>query len=191
MSTQRFEKRQESCRRLPQGKFNRLRQMFDKKDNRFSLQTPTGQSFIIEDDEEEAQAETYEDKNEFLNKIFDGVSNDTNSLLSTLCSNNNQIADFLVSTTETSSSNVSNKSSSLKSVSTSTTGSINNKLAEVSLKNDSAEWFQAIPIFNMYDETDGKIETSSVQNEINFRDSEYTEKADEDVIDFRWVYFFF
>ena len=177
-NTQRFEKRQESCRRLPQGKFNKLRQMFDtKSEGRFSLQTPMGQSFIIEDDEEEAAA--YEDKNEFLNKIFDGVSNDTNSLLSTLCSNNNQIADFLVSTTDTSSSNVSNKSSSLKSVSTSTTGSIS-KNGDVSLKNDSAEWFQAIPIFNMCDDTGIKIETSSLQNEINFID-----KVDDDVIDFR------
>ena len=138
----RFETRIQSIRSLPNGQFDKFRQMFE---------------FDAAMSEERSHRSDVFQKE--MNKIFDGVSNETNSLLNTICTNNSQIAEFLVSRDETasfsSSSDNSNKSNSLKSV-TSTN-----------------EWFQAVPVFNVY--------TKASSEELNENDLEFSDDSFSDL----------
>lgn len=128
-----------------------------------------------------------------MNRIFDDVSNDTNSLINSLCANNLSIRDF-ISTDSASSSNQSDKSNSLKSVSSSTTDSINpipmsmaqKSKPEPTSSSSSAEWFQAIPVYNVYNDTASCEESVADidQDNIKPKPSYFTAKSIEDDLDF-------
>lgn len=132
-----------------------------------------------------------------MNRIFDGVSNDTNSLINSLCANNLNIRDF-ISTDSASSSNQSDKSNSLKSVSSSTTDSIttfplshtqHNKKSkpEPTSSSSSAEWFQAIPVYNIYDVSNSVDESAAdvcQDDNVKSKPGYFTAKSLEDDLDF-------
>lgn len=133
-----------------------------------------------------------------MNRIFDGVSNDTNSLINSLCANNLNIRDF-ISTDSASSSNQSDKSNSLKSVSSSTTDSISiiplshtqhskKSKPEPTSSSSSAEWFQAIPVFNIYDDSNSAEESAADleqdDNNVKSKPGYFTAKSLEDDLDF-------
>jgi len=108
-----------------------------------------------------------------MNKIFDDVSNDTNSLITSLCSANlnlNELLANLTSNTDTETGSLtgvtsSDKSSSLKSVSSSTTGSVNTNQRSLS----SSEWYQAVPVYNDAYEAAAVSRVGSTEEDVEFR----------------------
>jgi len=112
-----------------------------------------------------------------MNKIFDDVSNDTNSLITSLCSANLNINDLLTNltnTTDTENSSLneassSNKSNSLKSLSSCITG--------------CAEWYQAVPVYNEMYKT-GLIGSREVRPQL------LSEKSLDGDVEFRLEIFF-
>ena len=139
----RFETRIQSIRSLPNGQFDKFRQMFELD--------------AAMSEERSHRSDVFQKE---MNKIFDGVSNETNSLLNTICTNNAQIAEFLVSRDETasfcSSSDNSNKSNSLKSVAS------------------TNEWFQAVPVYNVYSKS-GSEELNENDVDVEFSDDSFSD----------------
>lgn len=85
MQNDQFERRFNSIRSLPQGQFTKFRQMFDS-DSKKIKQVRKNNERQINTSIEQFQIE--------MDRIFDGVSDETNRLLSSLCSKNRQIAEF-------------------------------------------------------------------------------------------------
>ncbi|RNA39384.1 suppression of tumorigenicity 5 -like [Brachionus plicatilis] len=92
MQNDQFERRFNSIRSLPQGQFTKYRQMFES-DSRKEQQV---------DKQRHANSNLEQFQME-MDKIFEGVSDETNQLLNSLCSKNQQIAEFFEQTKSNSS----------------------------------------------------------------------------------------
>lgn len=143
MQKDQFERRFNSIRSLPKGQFTKFREMFDSENKKDKTSKERRTNANMEDFRIE------------MDKIFEGVSDETNQLLSSLCFKNRQIAEFF----EQSKSKLSSSKDNLNEISISSFLSDSSSL--------SSDESKKTPLSNIYTEIWSEADNTDLKSPSN------------------------